>query len=394
MRLDEADRMFRETLREFLEREVAPDLPEADEAPVSKAEAIEYQRALGELGVGPGAGEDAAFEDPVTYAVSMEEIAAVWPSLMMIVTMGFPFPAMLVPYAGERTRNALADRARAGELIGCLAVTEPEGGSDNTRPATTARRDGDEYVVDGEKTWVSNATIADVALVLAWDEEAETRDFFLVDAETAPLESRELGKLGWKGSPTGQLFFDECRIPVENKLMNAVGTMASEGDASVLENPIFATQDPMNAMFAYMRTGMSAMAVGIMRAAFEDALAYADEREVGGDPIASKQLVQETLYDMKIAVETARLLTHHAADYVASGHEDARMFSSMAKGYASELAVEVTSDAIQLHGANGLSTDFPLERYFRDARTTTIPDGTTEIQKLVVGSELTGHSAY
>lgn len=394
MRLDEADRMFRDTLRDFLEREVEPDLPEADEGPVTKEQAIEYQRALGELGVGPGAGEDAAFEDPVTYAISMEEIASVWPSLMMIITMGFPFPAMLVPYAGERTRDALADRAKAGELIGCLAVTEPEGGSDNTRPATTARRDGDEYVVDGEKTWVSNATIADVALVLAWDEETQTRDFFLVDAETAPFESRELGKLGWKGSPTGQLFLDECRIPVENKLMNAVGTMASEGDASVLENPIFATQDPMNAMFAYMRTGMSAMAVGIMHAAFEDALEYAAEREVGGDPIASKQLVQETLYDMKIAVETARLLTHHAADHVASGHEDARMFSSMAKGYATELAVDVTSDAIQLHGANGLSTEYPLERYFRDARTTTIPDGTTEIQKLVVGSELTGHSAY
>lgn len=394
MRLDESDRMFRETLREFLEREVAPDLPDVDSEPVSKADAVEYQRELGELGVGPGAGEEAAFEDPVTYAVTIEEIARVWPSLVMIVTMGFPFPAMLVPYAGDRTREALGDRARAGEVVGCLAVTEPEGGSDNTEPATTARRDGDEYVLDGEKTWVSNATIADVALVLATDEETGTRDFFLVDRETAPFESRELDKLGWKGSPTGQLFLDGCRIPIENKLMNTVGTMASEGETDVLENPMWATQDPLNAMFAYMRTGMASMAVGIMQAAFEDALDYATDREVAGDPIAGKQLVQDLLYGMKENVETARLLTYHAADHVATGHDDARMLASLAKGYATERAVDVTSDAIQIHGANGLSTDYPLERYFRDAQTTTIPDGTTEIQKLVVGSELTGHAAY
>ena len=196
MILDEQDRMFRESLREFLREEVQPDLPDADTEPMDKKDAVEYQLALGELGVGPGAGEEAVFEDPVTYAVVVEEIARVWPSLVMTITMGFPFPAMLVPYAGERTRDALAEEARAGEVIGCLAVTEPEGGSDNTRPSTTAGREGDEYVIDGAKTWVSNATIADVALVLAWDEETETRDFFVVDKETAPFESREREKLG------------------------------------------------------------------------------------------------------------------------------------------------------------------------------------------------------
>ncbi|WP_254821632.1 acyl-CoA dehydrogenase family protein [Haloglomus halophilum] len=394
MRLDESDRMFRDTLREFLEREVAPDLPEADHEPVSKEQAVTYQRDLGDLGVGPGAGEDASFEDPVTYAVTIEEIARVWPSLVMMITMGFPFPAALVPYAGDRTREALGDRSRAGELVGCLAVTEPAGGSDTTSPATTAERDGDEYVIDGEKTWVSNATIADVALVLATDVDTGARDFFLVDAETTSLESRELDKLGWKGSPTGQLFLDECRIPVENRLLNAVGRMASEGGTNVLENPIFRTQDPQNAMFAYMRTGMASMAVGIMQASFEATLDYATERTVGGGPIAGKQLVQDHLYEMKAGVETARLLTHHAATHVAEGHADARLLSSLAKGYACETVVDVASRAVQVHGANGLSTDYPVERYLRDARTTTIPDGTTEIQKLIVGSELTGHAAY
>jgi alkylation response protein AidB-like acyl-CoA dehydrogenase len=394
MILSEQDRMFRESLREFLQKEVEPDLPEADREPMDKEEAVEYQLALGELGVGPGAGEEAEFEDPVTYAVVVEEIARVWPSLVMTITMGFPFPAMLVPYAGERTRDALADEARAGEVIGCLAVTEPEGGSDNTRPSTTARREGDEYVIDGSKTWVSNATIADVALVLAWDEEAETRDFFVVDAETAPFETRELEKLGWKASPTGEMFFDGCRVPVENKLTNVVTEMMAEGATDVLENPIFRTHDPLNAMFSYMRVGMSSIAVGTAQAAFEAALDYASEREVGGDAIASKQMIQETLYEMKAGLTSSRLLTHHAAQHLAEGHEDARMLSSLAKGYSCERAVEVTSSAVQIHGANGLSPDYPVERYFRDARTTTIPDGTTEIQKLVVGSELTGHNAY
>lgn len=394
MRLDESDRMVRDTVREFMEREVAPDLPAVDEEPVSKEQAVEYQRALGGLGVGPGAGEEASLEDPVTYTVTIEEIARVWPSLVMIVTMGFPFPAMLVPYAGERTRDALGARARDGGVIGCLAVTEPEGGSDNTSPATTARREGDEYVVDGEKTWVSNASIADVALVLATDQETGNREFFLVDGETTDFASRELEKLGWTGSSTGQLFLDDCRIPVENKLTNAVGRMAADGATDVLENPIFARQDPMNAMFAYMRNGMAAMAVGIMQAAFEDALVYATDREVGGTPIAGKQLVQEHLYEMKAGVTTARLLTRHAAAHLGDGHDDARLLASLAKGVATERAVDVAGAAVQVHGANGLSTDFPLERYLRDARTTTVPDGTTEIQKLVVGSELTGHAAY
>lgn len=394
MQLRDTDRLFRENLREFMEREIAPDLPEADRKPVSKEAAVDYQCALGELGVGPGAGEDAAFEDPVTYTVAIEEIARVWPSLVMVITMGFPFPALLVPYAGARTRESLSDAARAGELIGCLAVTEPSGGSDTTSPATTARRDGDEYVIDGEKTWVSNAPIADVALVLARDVETDARTFFLVDRETTAFESRELEKIGWTGAPTGQLFLDDCRIPVENELSVAVGEMAAAGATDVLENPMFQRADPMNAMFAYMRTGMAAMAVGIMQAAFEAALDYATDREVGGEPIACKQLVQAGLYEMKAGLETSRLLTRHAAAHVADGHEDARMLASLAKGYATETSVEVTSQAVQLHGANGLSTAYPVERYFRDARTTTIPDGTTEIQQLVVGSELTGHAAY
>jgi len=393
MRLGEEQRLFRGTLREFLENEVRPDLPEVDQAPVTKAQAIEYQRSLGELGVGPGAiGEDGGFDDPLTYVLTAEEMARVWPSLVPIVNMSFP--VAFCPYAGEATREAMTETVEAGEAVGCMAVTEPDGGSDTAHPGTTARKDGDEWVIDGEKTWVSNAPIADVALVVAWNEYDGQRDYFIVDRETAPFETRELEKLGWKGSPTGQVFFDDCRVPEENRLMDAVMNMVAEGESSIADNDMFGTENPLNAMFAYMRTGMAAMAVGIVQGAFEVALDYATDRETFDKPIGQHQLVQELLYDVKANLETSRHLTYHAADLVQNGHEDARMLSSLAKGYACEASVEATSDAIQVLGGNGLSTDYPLERYFRDARTMTIPDGTTEMQKLIVGKELTGLSAY
>jgi alkylation response protein AidB-like acyl-CoA dehydrogenase len=390
MQLSDEDRMFKNSLREFLENEIAPDLPEADKEALTKDEVIAYQQELGELGVGPASGE--GFADPMAYTITSEELSRVWPSLNVALMMSFP--AQFGKYAGERTREALTDEIEDGSCIACMAVTEPEGGSDTANPNTTAEKDGDEYVIDGEKTWVSNATIADMALVVAQDQETDTRDFFIVDRETTGFESRELDKLGWKGSPTGQMFFDEVRIPKENKLMTAVGNMVAEGEGAIMDAPMFQSAKPLNAIFSYMRTGMAAMSVGILQACMEEALDYAKEREVGGGPIAEKQLVQDLLYQIKCSLETSRLLTYHAADLVERGDEEARLMSSLAKGYACEQSVEGASNAMQVFGANGLSKDYPLERYYRDARTMTIPDGTTEIQKLIVGYELTGIPGY
>ncbi|MFQ3318414.1 MAG: alkylation response protein AidB-like acyl-CoA dehydrogenase [Natronomonas sp.] len=390
--LDDEHEMIRDSLREFLEAEIEPDLPEADRKPMTKDEAIEYQQMLGDLGIGPGDVEGDGFADPLTYAITSEEISRIWPSLN--VTLNMSFPTLFAAYAGEETQEALGDKLDEGACIGCMAVTEPDGGSDTAHPGTTAEKDGDEYVINGEKTWVSNAPIADMALVVAEDLETEQRDFFIVDTVTNDIETRELEKLGWKGSPTGQIFFDDVRVPEDNKLMNAVMNMVAAGDSDIAENEMFQTADPLNAMFSYMRTGMAAMSVGIMQAAYEAALEYAKDREVFGGPIGGHQLVQEKLYDIRAGLETGRLLTYEAARKVAEGDPEARMYSSLAKGWVCEKSVEVADDAIQVYGGNGLSTEYPLERYYRDARTMTIPDGTTEIQQLVVGKELTGVSAY
>jgi alkylation response protein AidB-like acyl-CoA dehydrogenase len=231
-------------------------------------------------------------------------------------------------------------------------------------------------------------------MVVAWNEETESRDFFMVDRKTSPFDTSELDKLGWKGSPTGQLFFDDCRVPVGNSLTRAVMDAMEEGGAEAAPDFVTGGGDPLNAIFASMRNGMASIAVGIMQAAFDAAIEYATDRETFGKPIGGHQLVQEQLYDVKAALETSRQLTYHVDDLIAAGDPDARMMSSLAKGYACEKSVEAASDALQVHGANGLSTEYPLERYYRDARTMTIPDGTTEIQKLIVGYELTGEQAY
>lgn len=392
MQLTDEQRMVRDSVREFLENEIAPDLPEADRQPLSKSDAISYMQTMAEIDVGPYAEE--SVNDPILSTVISEEVSRVWPSLQ--VTMGMSsMPTGFINMVSQETREAYENELANNEIVGCFAITEPAGGSDTKVPNTTAVKDGDEYVINGEKTWVSNAPIADVAMVVAWDAEREQRGFFLVDQKTAPFETRELDKLGWKGSPTGQMFFDDCRIPARNEMVNAVMAAAEEDDGgSGGAGFMSGNGDPLNTMFASMRNGMAAISVGIMQAAYEAALDYATEREVFDKPIGGHQLIQDKLFNIRAGLETGRLLTRHTAERISAGDPEARMLSSLSKGWVCEKAVEVTDDALQIYGGNGLSKDYPLERYYRDARTMTIPDGTTEIQKLIVGYELTGEQAY
>lgn len=394
--LPEDRRRFRKTLRDFMEAEVAPRVRSRPETSLTYEEAIEYLETLGEIGVGPaGEGGMAAFEDPLTYAVEAEEIARVWPSLNMLVTGCFPVE--FLRWCSDGTRDAYAGDLQDGTVIGCFAVTEPGSGSDTIHPETTARREGDHYVLNGEKTWVSNAPIADMAVVVAHDVEEDERDFFVVDRRTSDFETRGMNKLGWRGSPTGQMFFDDCRIPVEHKSINILQRFYEEDPetaAGLLEDGLLSGENPLGAIFSFLRTGMGAMATDISQAALEAALEYSTQRETFGKPIARHQLIQDKLYTIKRNVETSRRMVHHAADLLERGEDAARRTASLAKAHATEKCVESADEAVQVHGANGLSTEYPVERYLRDARTMTVPDGTTEIQKLIVGYELTGEPAY
>lgn len=335
--------MIRDSVREVMDEEIAPDLAEADREPLSKDDVIDYMQRTAEIDVGPYAEE--RFDDPLAGTIVSEEVSRVWPSLQ--VTKGMSLPVTMFEIFSERTRESCAEEYENDRLVGCFAITEPEGGSDTKVPNTTATKDGDEYVITGEKTWVSNAPIADVALVVARDEDAERRDMFLVDEKTAGFDARELEKLGWKGAPTGQLFFGEARVPRENKLSRAVMEPISDGRMDPNESS-FATGggvggNPLNTMFASMRNGMAAISVRIMQAAYEAALEYATDREVFDQPIGQHQLVQEKRYNIRAGLETGRLLTRYTAQKIAAGDLEARMLSSLSKGWVCEKSVEVTS---------------------------------------------------
>jgi alkylation response protein AidB-like acyl-CoA dehydrogenase len=400
---NEDQKMFRESIREFLDKEIAPLVDEQEKkGPMTREEAVGILKRFKKIGIGydlESMSEMAS--DPLAVAILMEETFRVWPSAAGL--MGLTFPAGLVNIAPEEMRKRLLPRLMENELIGCYAITEPEAGSDNRAMRTSAIPDGDFYVVNGTKTWITNGPVADLCLLVANDEKGE-RIFLLVDKEESPFETADLHKLGWRAAPTGELYFNDCRVPKGNNVMQMA--MAAFAEAAAKKPPgeggglgslgMLGRMSPENIIFAFLRSGMALAAAGISQAALDAAITYARERMQFGRPIGRHQLIQEKLYDMKALTVTSRLLGYWAFKMAISGDPDARMASSLAKGYACEAAVKVASDAIQVHGGMGLSDEYPLERYFRDARMLTIPDGTTEIQKLIVGRELlgSGFTAY
>ena len=401
---DEDQNMFRESIREFLEKEISPLVDEQEKkGPMTKEEAIAVFKKFKKVGIAldlESIKELAA--DPVTIGIMAEEMSRVWPSATAII--GLSFPAALISFASEEMMGGLLPKVKRNELIGCYAITEPEAGSDNRAMQTTAVLDGDEYVVNGSKTWISNGPIADICMLVCNDENKE-RIFLLVDKEASPFDTGELHKLGWRADPTGELFFDDCRVPKENNVMEMVGNFIAEpdrlaeltGELDVSKYMgIIGGMSPENIIFAFLRSGMALMSAGISQAALDDSIKYVKERTQFGRPIGKFQLIQEMLYNMTVLTESSRLLGYRALTLALSGSPKSRLASSLAKGYACDAAVKVTYDAIQIHGGNGLSDEYPLERYFRDARMLTIPDGTAEIQKLIVGRELLGKgfSAY
>ncbi|MEW6552913.1 MAG: acyl-CoA dehydrogenase family protein [Actinomycetota bacterium] len=399
----EDQKMFRESVREFLDREIAPLVDEQErKGPMTKEEATDVLKRFKKIGIGYDLESMKEMGgDPLAIAILAEEMFRVWPSAAGL--FGLTFPAGLVNIAPEEMRKRLLPRLMENELIGCYAITEPEAGSDNRAMRTTAVPDGDFYLVNGTKTWITNGPVADLCLLVANDEKGE-RIFLLVDKEESPFETSDLHKLGWRAAPTGELYFNDCRVPKGNNVVQMA--LAAMAEAAARKPPgesggigtlgMLGRMSPENIIFSFLRSGMALAAAGISQAALDAAIDYARERSQFGRPIGRLQLIQEKLYDMKALTVTSRLLGYWAFTLAVNGDPDARMASSLAKGYACEAAVKVASDAIQVHGGMGLSDEYPLERYFRDARMLTIPDGTTEIQKLIVGRELlgSGFTAY
>ena len=402
--LSKEEKMFKNSIREFLEKEFAPIANERDkEGPFTKEEAINIMKKFRKIGVAfdPESAKALFVEDPIIYGILSEEVGRVWMSLLPLLGMT-GLPAMFIPLASDETKQRLIPKLEKSELIGCFAETEPEAGCDTSDLKTTAKPEGDHYVINGTKTWISNASIADVAFVGAKDLGTGTETFFLVDKETSPFDSSELHKIGWKAAPTGEIYFEDCKVPKENEMSLMMGKAFSDPELMELlpisegMTKLLTQLSPFTALMTLPRCSMGLASIGIAQAAFEASVKHAKERVQFGKPLGKFQLIQEMLYKMNVLIETGRLLGYKAIDAITKGSGEARRLSSMAKVYGGEAAVKVAYDAMQIHGGLGLSDELPIERYYRDARMMTIPDGTTEMMKLITGYTILGKgfSAY
>lgn len=380
--LTEEQQLLKTTVREYVEKEIAPQVNDYErKGPLTRDEAISFIKQLMPFGFYNGRlDEDCGGSnlDLKTYGVINEELSRVWAGLCGVLWIAGSYPAGL----SDSDRNEIRARLRAGESIGCGAISEPEVGSGSSYLNTRAVADGDQWIVNGTKTWISCGPIADHMNLMVTVDPGSGREgvrSLHLRKETSPWEVvRHNNLLGVRAWPNGELRFDDVRVPRTNirEMRPAAGDQAAAR--------VWNFQQP--------RTMLAIMAVGIAQAAIDDSIRYMKERHQFGRPIASFQLVQEMLYEMVVETESARFLTYRAMDLQDKGR-DSTWEAAMAKGFATEMAIRVTSRAIEIHGALGLMEDYPIERYFRDARSLTIPDGTTEIQKLVVGRRLTGISA-
>jgi len=309
------------------------------------------------------------------YATIIEELARIDGSVALIVSAHNSLSASHIRLAGtkEQKRKYLLPLAR-GEKLGCWSLTEPGSGSDASAVRTTARLEGGWWVLNGVKNFVTNGHYADVCVVMALTDSRAGRHgvtAFIVEKGTSGFRGgKKENKLGLRASDTAELIFEDCRIPQENCLGKP-----GEGFIDSLQ------------VIDKGRIGIAAMAVGIAQGAFEASLAYSRERKAFGKPIAEFQAIQWKLADMATEIEAARLLTQRAAWLADRGRRVTRA-SSMAKLYASEVAVRVTNEAVQIHGGYGFIKDYPVEKFYRDVKLCTIGEGTSEIQRMIIAREL------
>jgi butyryl-CoA dehydrogenase len=373
--LTETQQMLRDTCREFAARELVPNARRWDEEHRFPVEAVKKLGELGLMGVAVPEEWGGAGADNVSYALAMEEISRGCAStgVIMSVNNSLYCDPVLRYGTDEQKREWLIPFAR-GEKLGCFGLTEPEAGSDAAAQKTTAVRDGDHYVINGAKNWITNGPRADAIVLFAMtNKEAGNRGIsaFLVDLNSpgvtrAPADR----KLGISASESCSLYFENVRVPAENLL-------GKEGEGFKVA---MSTLDGG-------RIGIAAQALGIARAAFEDALAYSKERKSFGKPISQHQAISFMLADMATEIDAARLLVLRAAALKDQGVRHSAE-SSMAKLYASEMSHRVTHKALQIHGGYGYSKEFDVERHYRDSRITEIYEGTSEIQRIVISASL------
>jgi alkylation response protein AidB-like acyl-CoA dehydrogenase len=365
-----------ELVAKFVDNEVRPVVNELEHANTYPEALIEQMKELGVYGLAIPAPYGDFGVSTACYALVAEELARGWMSLAGAFGGHSVVSKLILRFGTDEQKERFLPRMATGELRATMALTEPDGGSDLQAIRTVASRADDGYVINGAKTWITNARRSGLtALLCKTDPTAQPahRGISILLVEKVPgfEVSRDLPKLGYKGVESCELHFDDCRVPADALLGAVEGSGFSQ----------------MMAGLEVGRIQVAARAIGVARAAFEDALRYAQERKTFGRPIWEHQSIGNYLADMATSITAARQLNLYAAERVDAGAR-ADMEAGMAKLFASEMAAKVTLDAVRIHGGYGYSTEFEVERYFRDAPLMIVGEGTNEIQRNVIAKQL------
>ncbi len=373
---------IRKLARDFADKEIAPGARERDRAEEFPADVLRKMAPLGLLG-GPIPEQYGGMGvDNVSHALITEEIGRADSSVRTTLSVQISLvEKTILAFGTEEQKREWLPRLCKGEIIGCFGLTEPEAGSDAANLRATAKKDGDGWVIRGRKMWISNGSVSKLALVFARTDPDASKAHrgitaFLIDREKQPYGSQAIhGKLGLRSSDSSELILEDVRVP-DSQRLGELGKGFAIAMAA-LDNG---------------RYSVAAGAVGVAQACIDASVTYATQRKTFGKPIAGHQLVQEMLADMIVETEAARLLLWRAGALKDKGLPNTRE-TSIAKLYASEAAQRAADLAIQIHGGYGFSDEFPVERYWRDARVNRLYEGTTQIQKLIIARFATGIDA-
>jgi alkylation response protein AidB-like acyl-CoA dehydrogenase len=378
--LTDEHKMIRDAARDFAQKEISPIAAEFDESGEFPHATIKKMGELGFMGIEVPEQYGGAEMDTLAYVLALEEICKVDASHGVIMSVNNSLYCHgILKFGTEEQKKIFVTPIASGEAIGAYSLTEPQSGSDAGTMKSRAVRDGDFYVLNGRKSWVTSGPVADYFVVFMMtdpDKKQKGVSAFLVDGKTKGLiRGKKEPKLGIRASATSEIIFEDCRIPVENRL-------GAEGEGFKIAMTVLDAG----------RIGIATQALGIAEAAYEAARQYAGQREAFGQPIGAFQGTGFKIADMKTRIEASRLLIYNAAIAKENSKKTGGRYSleaSMAKLFASETAMFVTHQSLQIHGGIGYSKELPVERYFRDAKITEIYEGTSEIQRLVISrSEL------
>lgn len=381
LELSEEQAAVRELAENFVAREITPHVVEWDRAESVDKSIVKKLGSLGFLGLTVPEEYGGSGGDHLAYCLVTEELGRGDSSVRGIVSVSLGLVAKTIAsWGSEEQKQQWLPRLTAGEAVGCFGLTEPGTGSDAGNLTTKAVRDGDDYVINGSKMFITNGTWADVVLLFARTDDTPGHrgiSAFLVPADSPGLTRRTVhGKLGLRGQATAEIVLEDVRVP-------AATLLGPEGKGFSIA---------MSAL-AKGRMSVAAGCVGIAQAALDAAVRYAGEREQFGKSIASYQLVQELISDISVDVDAARMLTWRVADLIDRG-QDFATAASTAKLFASEAAVRAANNALQVFGGYGYIDEYPVGKLVRDARVMTLYEGTSQIQKLIIGRALTGVSAF